>query len=549
MAQRAKVLTSVEATRSSMPWLPGENPESAGPFRWHHLQRQLIHVDSKQAGCVDSLILQIDAVAQGAANAARQQAASGFRAWVRNACLQGAGAAHRWTNKEFRLRPLPDTFQDEEGTIWAEPHQVAVAREVSWMNLWSRDADSVAGLKAKLGDLRKRALEARSAPAAEPPRMQALSAQDVKRAIASIPSKSRVGVDQWSTGLWRHISEESVEGLVELFKEVERTLAWPPQVYFNYIALLSKPDGGERPIGLMPMLYRVWLRARRPALAEWEEARAGFWDTAVKGSSALQAGLRRALLDETSVALGEAAVTFLWDMAKFYDSIDLSRLLLWAERMDYPVELLILGMQLHVAPRCINVLGTTLPGVDPSNGIVAGCGQANAWARVVLYDVLEFVHRAAPQLGPLQYVDDLAQSARGSYRDVASQLPHAALMLKRELEEAKCTVSAKKCVLIASTPALGRKVARLCRALGVQVKYEAQARDLGLGTAGEGRRTAKVMNSRFNKGAKRCFRISRLARASSTASKLHRTGAFRVQALPQAKLLSCDQLRLCAPVL
>ena len=36
------------------------------------------------------------------------------------------------------------------------------------------------------------------------------------------------------------------------------------------IVLLPKPDGGYRPIGLLPLLPRVWMRARRAEALEWE---------------------------------------------------------------------------------------------------------------------------------------------------------------------------------------------------------------------------------------------------------------------------------------
>ena len=36
------------------------------------------------------------------------------------------------------------------------------------------------------------------------------------------------------------------------------------------IVLLPKPDGGRRPIGLLPTVIRVWMRAYSPLAREWE---------------------------------------------------------------------------------------------------------------------------------------------------------------------------------------------------------------------------------------------------------------------------------------
>ena len=52
------------------------------------------------------------------------------------------------------------------------------------------------------------------------------------------------------------------------------------------MVLLPKPAGGTRPIGLLPTLYRVWARLRRPVSAGWEEANGAeeFWGGKGKGS-------------------------------------------------------------------------------------------------------------------------------------------------------------------------------------------------------------------------------------------------------------------------
>eukprot|EP00969_Alexandrium_andersonii_P170025 7517284-Alexandrium_andersonii.AAC.1 len=87
---------------------------------------------------------------------------------------------------------------------------------------------------------------------------------------------------------------------------------------------MSKPKGGERPIALMAFLYRVLARADRASLVvEWEAGRAGFWDKAIRGSSALAASVMRLVRGEIASAHGLTFCNLLWDMEKFYDSIDL----------------------------------------------------------------------------------------------------------------------------------------------------------------------------------------------------------------------------------
>ena len=66
------------------------------------------------------------------------------------------------------------------------------------------------------------------------------------------------------------------------------------------------PQGGpgDRPIGITPILYALFLRTYGDIVDGWDAERMHFWEDAVKGSSALQAALKRRLFDECSVALG-----------------------------------------------------------------------------------------------------------------------------------------------------------------------------------------------------------------------------------------------------
>jgi hypothetical protein len=56
-------------------------------------------------------------------------------------------------------------------------------------------------------------------------------------------------------------------------------------------------------------------------MLEWETGATGFWDTAVAGSSALQAALQRELRHEIASELGVCTGGVYWDMAKFCDAL------------------------------------------------------------------------------------------------------------------------------------------------------------------------------------------------------------------------------------
>eukprot|EP00974_Lingulodinium_polyedra_P000640 61159-Lingulodinium_polyedra.AAC.1 len=61
--------------------------------------------------------------------------------------------------------------------------------------------------------------------------------------------------------------------------------------------MLPKPAGGERAVVLLPVLHVAWSTAWACEVRSWDEGMARHWDSVIKGSSALRAGLMRRLLD------------------------------------------------------------------------------------------------------------------------------------------------------------------------------------------------------------------------------------------------------------
>ena len=141
--------------------------------------------------------------------------------------------------------------------------------------------------------------------------------------------------------------------MLQLYLSMEKGICVPEVFKPALVALLGKPGGGERPIALLPMLYRVWMRLRKSLVTEWDNKRHGFWDTAIKGSSPLQATYRRLCMDETSVTQGMSVASCIWGMAKFYDSIDWRVLATQAPKHGYSIRVLAIGMIVHTSPRML----------------------------------------------------------------------------------------------------------------------------------------------------------------------------------------------------
>ena len=100
----------------------------------------------------------------------------------------------------------------------------------------------------------------------------------------------------------------------------------------------------------------------------------------------------RNLTAEVFVSDGGSAANLLWDIDKFYVSIDITMLIKCATDANYPKLPLALGVQLYMAPKYIKVADCAHTGIIPCNGVAAGCTQAASLSKSMLYDIVEHMH-------------------------------------------------------------------------------------------------------------------------------------------------------------
>ena len=132
--------------------------------------------------------------------------------------------------------------------------------------------------------------------------------------------------DRWRTRDVTNLPLQGVVALAGFLETCDREVAWPPHLMWIFTSLLAKSDANERPIAVAPLLCRLWCGARGYEADEGALAVRVFWDTAVRGSSALRAGIQRKLMNETNQWLQYRVAMVCWDLEKFYDSICLHRL-------------------------------------------------------------------------------------------------------------------------------------------------------------------------------------------------------------------------------
>ena len=81
-------------------------------------------------------------------------------------------------------------------------------------------------------------------------------------------------LDRW---VWREFKVLPVSwfnDLARILSKVEEIGVWPERLLDAYIALIPKTDGdathlGQRPLSVLPVVYRIWASARMVQLEDW----------------------------------------------------------------------------------------------------------------------------------------------------------------------------------------------------------------------------------------------------------------------------------------
>ena len=127
-----------------------------------------------------------------------------------------------------------------------------------------------------------------------------LEAGALAEAVRFMGNRKAAGVDAWKAEELKELPLEAWQELVGVLRRAEVEGIFPPGMEGAKLVFLPKGEGGQplqqRPIGILPLIYRVWARAR---LRQIEQA--GLIDTeqyqwgGVRGRSALEAAFEAAM--------------------------------------------------------------------------------------------------------------------------------------------------------------------------------------------------------------------------------------------------------------
>ena len=152
--------------------------------------------------------------------------------------------------------------------------------------------------------------------------------QDVARAKKATAG----GLDGWAWNEIKALPLPWFSGLAILLNLVESTGTWPQGLLDAYIVMIPKADGdstplGQRPLSVLPVVYRLWASLRLGHLREWVE---GWLPKSVyslgNGLSSVEAWFSTALdIEEVlSGTGGDQLHVMVADVIKSFDTVDRS---------------------------------------------------------------------------------------------------------------------------------------------------------------------------------------------------------------------------------
>ena len=328
------------------------------------------------------------------------------------------------------------------------------------------------------------------------------------------------GLDGISIDMLRNAPEAAVSSLIDIFHHMERHMELPTQCQTALIALLPKNTTAERPIALLSVIYRVWVRLRWPPLQKWQQHAKLImpWEAAMPGVRVADVALNRMMKAEVTQLRGLHAAQMLLDLSSFYDRARLSTLAKHGKDLQYPLPHLLLALQAYTGPRYLQGEGIVSKRLFPSNGILPGCPQAPLLAKVVLWPVLAKIASAFPDVELEVWIDDIGFTIIGSDpKLVAHRLMQAYRMIEDELTKEGLLLSAGKSGILVTDKTIEKAVNAV--RLSNDPKIFRVLKDLGLdATAGRCRRIATI-RKRCKKGKARYTRLLRL-RVGNRACKI-----------------------------
>ncbi|MCP4245298.1 MAG: hypothetical protein GY772_32580, partial [bacterium] len=244
--------------------------------------------------------------------------------------------------------------------------------------------------------------------------------------VCRVPPHKAGGPDQWAFSELRLLPLAAFQRLAELLDLVEALGRWPSGLTGASVSMIPKPGAvdatGLRPIGLMPVVYRLWAAARQPFVRQWLRPQEFLILGGRPGVGAELAALEANIIASEALASGEHAAAAFLDVSKAYEGVDHALLAEAALAESFPARIVHLAIAAYRGPRRVVLSGTPASSCAyPRRGIVAGCPVAVALMGLYLLRPLRGLRDLGLSL-VRGFVDDLALVATGPEAEVGLRL-------------------------------------------------------------------------------------------------------------------------------
>ncbi len=315
-------------------------------------------------------------------------------------------------------------------------------------------------------------------------------------AAGTFPASTGLGWDKLHPKAVRRCGAAAVGALVRILVLAELVGGWPAAIGVTMICLLPKPEGGRRPIGLLPSVIRWWMRARLDIVRSWQAAheRPYFYAGPRKGAEvASWKQAARAELARASRFVDHA--TAMLDMVKAFERVPHQWLLRQGARYAYPLRVLRLSIAAYRLSRCITIDGCCSILMLAGRGITAGSVHATIELRMLLIEWLDDTFRMYKLLVLTVYVDDTSMESSGSLETVVKTVVGAVKYFTSALIGIGMEFSLTKNVILASRPAMANDI--LAQLPGLCFNVAGNAKSLGGALSNGSSRNAAVLAKRL----------------------------------------------------
>ena len=435
-----------------------------------------------------------------------------IKAWTKFACVDsfdnGARAAFRFV--KGRDEWVPPKF--EKGKAIPSTYDQCHTAAGTWHTYWKASPGADAALDTV--DWSHFDLDG-----ALP--LQVPSPEDLRDTCKKFPHNTASGADGFHPRHFLLLSDECLTLFCALLACMGHLCCLPRKLQLLMVALLPKPTGGDRPIGIFPTCLRVWTKWLQPLYAgAWEKANPRAFFYGEEDKSCDQAVWIQAATAEAATAMRKHYASSLSDLKKAYENVCHPQLAREAAALGFPLRLLKLALFFYRLPRVITIRGCATAMVRTSQTIVAGCSFATTLMRVVFMRTIDAIIVRHPRVTPFVVVDDVTLTTVSRSQDGASADLENALVDLTTCLEADChmVVNESKSVIIANTAAVVKSI------VARNERYEnagaAYARNLGVDFSAGKRARTTIRRRRIKGIAPRVRRLRRLRAAGAKTVRL-----------------------------